>query len=709
MRQNARPNSSISPRNPSFSSVKHKTFRYVPRSINQSKTRKISTESPPKAEEKKKRITQPKQPPPEPPIPSYLHKKKSDIQQTPRSKPLKHKEQLLRDPSCIALREHFFENGDFENYDDDKLKILLEHLREYSSYSALYREYDDAERADELQERIKEELQVRSTNISQEKNQDNNGEGRLNKELQKIQDELEGFDDQTNVKLEQLEIVLQEKIDIFEKKWRDEMPAKYRKPSTKLITIYDVERKLGLNKDFEKAKLVKAEAEQLEAIEMEKAQKQLNHDYSIARKKLDDKLNEERQQLIEVRNHRRAVLESRLKVVKSNLANRDTVVTMKQNESLRPKENIFDPTSRSPVAGGGAAINRRDYSFKSFNLLPPLLPPNDEKVREKSEKEIKEQRRKNKKFIMRIKEKEREADESDMSFSSKDDWDRDLDRLNNQNNNSALNTKRYSPKSRASTSLSKKRSEPSEKIEKEFNEFLFNQLSEKSNDKTSTTTIETGSKMNKTNNSLTFSDNFESNTSTLTKNDETESKSSKSNQLSSSISSHQNQDQNQTNLLDDLIADTTNKILNSDQVNSSISKDYSGNDGEQEKDQSTEKESIDQETFDDFSEDIDKTESEKKVENADENSSENDKESSSKNNSENEDKKDKINLDKSNDLSSLADILSFQSSTSNKNLDEDDSKNGKTQSYNELKNNSETFNLTQTKSFKADKNKKDKK
>ena len=121
------------------------------------------------------------------------------------------------------------------------------------------------------------------------------------------------------------------------------MPSKYRKPSTKLITIYDVERKLGLNKDFEKAKRVKAEAEQLEMIEMEKAQKQLIHDYQIARQKLDQKHEEERRQLIETRSLRKELLESRLKVVKSGLQNRNTVVTMKQNDDLKTKENFFDP------------------------------------------------------------------------------------------------------------------------------------------------------------------------------------------------------------------------------------------------------------------------------------------------------------------------------------------------------------------------------
>ena len=65
-------------------------------------------------------------------------------------------------------------------------------------------------------------------------------------------------------------------------------------------------------------------------------------------------------------------------------------------------------------------------------------------------------------------------------------------------------------------------------------------------------------------------------------------------------------------------------------------------------------------------------------------------------------KKDEIDLDKLNELSSLADILSFHSSTSNQDDD------AKSTSDVETKAKSDMFGLTQTKSFKANKTKKKK-
>ncbi|OHT08099.1 hypothetical protein TRFO_23561 [Tritrichomonas foetus] len=416
MKQNTRPMPTTNSRKPNYSPTNHKTFRYVPRSISQAQHRRVTTPMSNNGNnEERKRITQPRQPPPEPPIPSYLPKKGSP---TPRGKSKKKNQGLLlNNSSCIALREHFFDNGDFENYDDEKLNMLLEHLREYSSYSALHRNYDDAERSDKLQERIKEELKMRSSNIPQYQENSVPYEVLLEEKMKEHQKELDEFDCQTEEKREKLEEKQKKDTEEFEDRWRNEMPRKYRKPSTKLITYFEIERKLGLNGNFEKAKKLKVETDRLQAEEMEQAQRLLIKDYNNAKAKFDQQQQEEYQLFIDTRKHWRDVILARHKTEKEAIDNRGNVLSKKQCESVKTKEFQFDPNSRSPT-GGGAAIYHRESHRPNGHLLPPLLPPNDEKVKEMLARENEEKRQKNKRILQHIKDKEREADNSEVEFSS---------------------------------------------------------------------------------------------------------------------------------------------------------------------------------------------------------------------------------------------------------------------------------------------------
>ena len=442
-----------------------KTFRYVPRSINQmnSRPKPQITQS-----EAKKRITRPRQPQQEPPIPSYLGKNKNNNRNISRPSTAKQNQKerkqgdddiLLNDASLIALREHLFETGDVENCDDEKLKLMLEHLREFSSFSAIQREYDDAEKSNELQEKIKDELKMRNSNVPQVRECLGGYEELLEEQQKKFQKELEEYDKQTNEKKENLEEKQKKELDEFEEHWRNDMPRKYRKPSTKLITCYEIERKLGMNGEWKKAKKLKQETEILQAQEMQQAQLQLIKDYNKAKSKLLQNQREEYQVFVSAREHNRDVIIARQKVERSYIDNRGNVLVQKQNESLKTKESVFDPTAGSNANVAGAAILHREASKQSGHLLPPLLPPNDDRIKDMLAKENEQQKQRNKKFAKYRREKELEADNSEASFSSTS-TSRSFDPILGSSRSSSQSTSRKHYSNRPQTAI-RQRSKPS--------------------------------------------------------------------------------------------------------------------------------------------------------------------------------------------------------------------------------------------------------
>ena len=356
--------------------------------------------------QKRPRTTRPRDPPAPPPIPSYL--KKEDRVKTTRTKVAP--KSLLDDPKCISLRNHFFASEDYEKYKADELQLLMEHLREYTAFSASQRDYDEAERSSALYERLKAHLETRGG--EEHENDDAlSYEEFVERKQQEFIQELKDFDEITETKRAQLEEKQREETEVFEKRWREDMPPKYRKPSPKLLQLYEFERKLGMTGQFDRAKLAKVETEKQERLEMEQAQRLLIRDYNSAKAQHEREQREERRIFEDTREHWRSVIIARQKVEFEAIANRENVLNKKQGSPKAQRESSLRPQSKGPQAAGNAVVYHRENLTGSNRLLPPLIPPNDERIIEMQNQEQEEQTKRNKKFQEYRTQKEKEADE----------------------------------------------------------------------------------------------------------------------------------------------------------------------------------------------------------------------------------------------------------------------------------------------------------
>lgn len=369
------------------------------------------------------------------PIPSYLPKKRVDhnnqrqnAKQIDREKDNSPEKQLLINNSqLIAIRESLLnENTNIKLSDLDMktLSQLLEHLREYSAYCVLQRQYDEAEQANVLYEKIKDEVQMNNLNYKFENNENSLYEEEdisypeLKKaKMQQFKIELEDYDLITIKKRQELDEKLLNDSKLFEENWKVNMPRKYRKPSSKLIELYEIERKFGLTGQFQEAKKIKIEADRLQNIEMAQAQKRLVHDYTIAKSQFDKQQEKERQIFEDTRNHWRSVVVARQKVEMEAIKNRKTVLSVKQTEPKVVKESSIDSPSKisDQYNNGGAAVYRKENIAPRDILLPPLMAPNDEKMKELRVKEIESQKTRIQQFKANQRLKELEDDLSEKS------------------------------------------------------------------------------------------------------------------------------------------------------------------------------------------------------------------------------------------------------------------------------------------------------
>ena len=369
------------------------------------------------------------------PIPSYLPKKRVDrinqrqnIKQNEKDIGIKIENQKLsiNTKNISSLREDFLNgnsNINLSDLDIVTLNQLMDNLREYSSHCVLQRQYDEAEQANSLYERVKEEVQMLNLNKNENCENDHGDEDDIpyielkKAKMQQFKDELENYDRITIKKRQELEEKLLKDIEMFEDNWKENMPRKYRKPSSKLIVLYEIERKFGLTGQFQEAKKIKIEADKLQSIEMAQAQQRLVHDYSIAKNQFDKQQAKEREIFEDTRNHWRSVVIARQKVEMEAIKNRKTVLSVKQTEPKVVKESSMDQQAKliDQCSNGGAAVYRKENVAPRDILLPPLIAPNDDKMKELKIKEIELQKTRNQQFRANQKLRELEEDSSEKS------------------------------------------------------------------------------------------------------------------------------------------------------------------------------------------------------------------------------------------------------------------------------------------------------
>lgn len=342
------------------------------------------------------------------PIPSYLNsnrKVKTEVVK-PHS--------LLHDPACRELRNSLFKNNTSLNrIDTPALVKLVGHLREYSSFCGMQRFYEKAKRADELLERVKAELMQRETPVEREDSREMEILKQKRRDMRERNTwELKEFDRETKEKRSQLEATHEHRVSEFELVWRDDMPRKYRKPSQKLLTLMGAEKQYARQGKYDQAQRVQREVDALTEKEATMAQARLIADYKEAKAKLMAKIKEEADLFEDTRAHLRDIIVQRQKLELEPLKNRKLVVEQRKSKSgADAKEEQIE---------GNVAGIMRHFAEGETALLPQLVAPNDERVKQAEEQVLRRKKERGRNIKRHLMEKDHAADRSTDSSDSGD-------------------------------------------------------------------------------------------------------------------------------------------------------------------------------------------------------------------------------------------------------------------------------------------------
>jgi hypothetical protein len=293
-----------------------------------------------------------------------------------------------------TLREQLYSDPDFSGIETVTLDSLFCSLREYALQKGGQRDYDEAQKARDLSDKIRGELAVRNAVVDPTDPGDAESKAKAFDEFWKR--EFEVFDSDSAARAEALEKEQEDQRQIFEVLWQTEMPPRYRKPSTRLLHLRRMEKCLAVCAEFEQAKAIHSEAEELSVQEWEQQQALLIRDYEAAKRKLLAKQEAERELLQQTRQHERAIREEQCDRERDAITNRAFVVDVRKKEIEKGYRTVNRP--KTAVGRSGTFSIAHDRIGIDDVLLAPLLPPNDPTVRVPQRKRQKEEEKKKGEF-----------------------------------------------------------------------------------------------------------------------------------------------------------------------------------------------------------------------------------------------------------------------------------------------------------------------
>jgi len=238
-------------------------------------------------------------------------------------------------PEMRSLREQLYENPDLSQLDNSTLDSLFCSLREYAHQEGGKGDYDEALRASNLSDAVREELRVR--NPVMVNSSLNSPQARSAQFEDAWQKKFEEFDHSGQTRISALKAEQDDSVAEFERVWRDEMPRQYRKASVHLLQLRRIEKCLAICNEFDKAKAIHQEAETIAAHEWEMQQANLLRDYQIARTRLFAKHEAVMNQLRHTIAHERSILTQQYERERTALTNRSLVVDVKRKEAEKAK------------------------------------------------------------------------------------------------------------------------------------------------------------------------------------------------------------------------------------------------------------------------------------------------------------------------------------------------------------------------------------
>lgn len=304
----------------------------------------------------------------------------------------------LNDSQCISNREKLasnLENPDFSDISLNDLKKLSAHMKEYQQDRALNEDYVHAREAAQISELIRKELQERNQNDKSHLISANTpaNETYLTDFEKQWNEKYQIFDNETEKRRNALLNSQKEEMDAFEKKWSEEMPRRYRKPSNQLLELKQTERNFALSGNFDEAERLHADVENLAKQEAEIIQKRIIRDYQKAKLRLSQRLQEELEKYDSSRQTSRKLIDIEKQKAYEREQRRDNVIKEKQRLA---EQNSREKSGK--ISQEFAANVEHEQTNNIMNILPEIVPPNDPKFIEEDQKRKREKRKQQEEF-----------------------------------------------------------------------------------------------------------------------------------------------------------------------------------------------------------------------------------------------------------------------------------------------------------------------
>ena len=291
------------------------------------------------------------------------------------------------------LRDELLANQDFRHIKTAQLESVIPALREYVIEKGGKEDYVEAQRAQELSKAVMAEIDRRGNRRGGASSETDVSEQSRNFE-QAWKARFTRFDNETKSRRRTLEDSQERERQLFEKKWREEMPNRYRKPSMKLIQLKKVEKTLAATADFERAREAHEDVERQMQMEMEEAQNKLVKDYEAAKRRLEAKQKQLTDAFESQRELDRNLMKTHYLAEKKAVANRRKVVESKRREEARTSYSRSRDMGTLPMYPAGCYRN----ALSGLVQLPPLVAPNDPDYRAEQDKRKREQQRKQQEY-----------------------------------------------------------------------------------------------------------------------------------------------------------------------------------------------------------------------------------------------------------------------------------------------------------------------
>ncbi|EAY14120.1 hypothetical protein TVAG_351680 [Trichomonas vaginalis G3] len=358
-------------------------------------TSNSSSESPRQRSISKRRVTKYKDEKPPEKIQSYIKE----------SPPKEKKKEETDNDKIEKVASQLLEGESLDIVEPKDRANVISFLKRYSSHQAQARNYVEAKIAlniiDGLQQYGNvEEKPEPDTSIEVETALAEENHDTLQ---QSQQEELNYFDEQTDMKRKMLVLQQKNKMDEFEEEWVHEKPRKYRKPSSTLLGYSQIEKQVALAGDYDYAQKIKDQSEAQTIKEAELAQKRLRQDYLNAKKKLKQDQAQQMKIFEDTRANQRDIIVQRHQRELNVTMKRIDVVYLRSMEKHRQAKTSAN-SPRRQADNAGCRILNLGQNNKTI-LLPELIPPNDPRMKEIEDKEKEAKNKKKEQTEKKLKQK----------------------------------------------------------------------------------------------------------------------------------------------------------------------------------------------------------------------------------------------------------------------------------------------------------------